>query len=298
MQLSCSLPRRDHSGLKCRWDPEGRYLVVLCTYYCYDTGTAPIWDTLTGDLLHPIPGDLMQSCYINSDSYWPEWRSQSLPHLPYGSQSKQEDASTISSMPGSPQQCFIHDRLRLEPATLLILGEGDPTSKRYGYCWSHLSPNSSLVTTLLADTKDHPDLDPDLRAEYNSRSAHAFKHCYTASGREVSVLLPKDGCVDVAIGSLQKSHPFLCAWLPGTTIYAAAALGCVYVVDGIHNRILKIWAADGDEAIAGESLPRQRAPSTHEPEFGGLSWSPDGLYLAWLWSSDMKLHIVSFVLKP
>lgn len=141
MQLSCSLPRRDRSGLKCRWDPDGRYLVVLCTYHRYDTGTATIWDTLTGGLLHPLPGDLMHSCYVNSDSYWPEWLIQSLPHLHCGSQSKQELASNVSRMPGSPQQCFIHDRLRLEPATLLILGQGESISRSCGYRWSHMSPN-------------------------------------------------------------------------------------------------------------------------------------------------------------
>ncbi|KAK9836755.1 hypothetical protein WJX74_007483 [Apatococcus lobatus] len=86
----------------------------------------------------------------------------------------------------------------------------------------------------------------------------------------------------------RKSHPFLCAWLPGTTIYAAAALGHVYVVDGRHDALLKMWRADAQEdpSFAGHRCP------PYQPENAGLSWSSDGRCLAWL--DELSLHIIGF----
>lgn len=235
MQLPCSLHRPPNSTMKCRWDPNGRYLVVLSTRHDYDRGSARIWDTITGGPVH--------SCRMNSDPYWPQWRQQ---HPPRRSRPEHELASPISSMSGSLRQCLVHESAGLlfghdsllttqdhESASLSSFGQGEPSkpsSSRlgYGFCWSHMSPNGSLVTSLLADTEDEPGCGVGPH-----QNEHAFRHYRTASGNGCDVLLPKDGCLHFQNGSKQKSHPFLCTWLPGTTIYAADALGWVYVCDGM-----------------------------------------------------------------
>ena len=88
------------------------------------------------------------------------------------------------------------------------------------------------------------------------------------------MLLAREECAESS-GDLEKiSHPFLCAWLPGTAIYAAAALGYVYVVDGMRNLILNMWPAAAfemgeDDNPAGVSIPAHQRGTI----YGKTAWS-------------------------
>ena len=267
--------------LKCRWDPTSRYLVVLDAWAGkYDKGAAFIFDTATSWEVH--------DCWINHDAYWPEWCGNAFDFLPPHGQARHGPASGLSiQLQDETQQCFVHDL-----SGRLTLVDGEPTWEECGHRWSRTSPDGALITTLLANVRFIDAFYPeDVYRLGNDRSAHAFQHYHTASAKEASVPLAGKSCTKPLSGQLVKSHPFLCAWLPGTAIYAAAALGHVYVVDGMHNSIIKVWPADSFEMGEDDDPAGSRRPRC-EPEFAGLSWSPDGLHLAWVF--DGSLRMVSF----
>ena len=269
------------NSLKCRWDPTSRYLVVLRMLHgSYDWGDATIFDALTSSEVH--------HCQIKTEAYWPQWRGDDRTVLPQNDQVQQGLALGLSLQLGDrPQQCFVHDSSG--QSGRLTLAQGQPAWKMRGHRWSHMSPDGALVTTLLAAT--------DGDSYGSERSAHSFRHYHTASAKEASMLLAKNNPIAPLCGWEMKPHPFLCAWLPGTAIYAAAALGFVYVVDGMHDKVLKMWPADAFELGKDDNPARPRFPRTAEPEFAALSWSPDGLHLAWV--HDWKhLRIISFAASP
>ena len=277
IKLEAKVLRRvlgDIHGLRCRWDLEGRYLVVLspCPLK-YDRGNAIIFCSMTGIIVH--------SCRINSDTSWPQWLLYPYIYSTQDGQIRHDVASCISSQLSSQsQQCFSHN-----PSGKLTLACGESVWEDCGSRWSRVSPDGMLITTFLAETE--PKLD---RFEATQRSAYAFQHCHTMTTRETSMLLVEE-CRRVPSHEL-KSHPFLCAWLPGTNIYAAAALGYVYVVDGMHDSILKAWPANAYEKGDDDDAASMKWARTRGPDFAGLSWSPDGLHLAWIHLSELR--IVSF----
>ena len=252
--------------LKCKWDPSGRYLVVLPTWYGWDNGDAAIWDTSTAEKL--------SVCYIRAAAYWPQWcQTPSVNRLGVTQIDSKLSEVTRTTEAGL-QQCFTH-----QPAGLVTMPAGESTFRPCGGRWSQMSPDGSLIATMLARLDE---LNP------SRRSAHAFQHHHTATAHEASVTIGVNGHGNGASPGENRSHPFLCAWFPGTTIYAAAALGWVYIVDGRRDAILQMWPADESEDLAEMEY---RCPS-QEPWFAGLSWSPDGLKLAWL--DQLNLHIISF----
>ena len=84
-----------------------------------------------------------------------------------------------------------------------------------------------------------------------------------------------------------QAHPSLMAWLPGTHIYAAAALGYMYIVDAFEDRILGMWEdvpkepqLRMDKAKAfryenGTPNDLRRLDTGGEDGCRGLMWSPD-----------------------
>ena len=241
---------------------------MLPTWDDLEEVQATIWDTMTEEKL--------SSCQICAAAYWPQWCKPSLvSSLCDDSSDNSVSKARLSSMRGF-QQCFIHSL-----AGLLTMQRGRVQFKTCGGKWLHMSSDDPLVTTLLAGIHVHHPC---------YRVPHAFQHYHTASAHERSMLIPAAHAVADASRDKRKSHPFLCAWLPGTTIYAAAAFGHVYVVDGKHDALLKMWRVDAQEEppFAEFQLP------TKEPEFAGISWSSDGRCLAWLAADELCLHVISF----
>ena len=231
----------------------------------------------------------MHSCHILSDLYWPHWPADALNLVAHRIQSKLPRSSEASNLlADGAKQCFVN-----YPCGLLTFSDGEetPSWEPCGGLWSHISPGGSLITTLLAKVPE--DYEDFSTGSHCQRSAHAFQHLCTTTAKEVSVPLSTEDGTGSSSELQTKSHPFLCAWLPGTAIYAAGALGYVYVVDGMRDQLLKMWPANAFEMGEDDSPTRDRYPRTGGPEFVGLSWSPDGLHLAWL-HEDMQLRIVSF----
>ena len=194
--------------------------MVLISWDGHGLGPADILDASTLRAMH--------HCEINTDTYWPQWLGGAHTILPHGLASGLGTQIDVGS-----QQCVVNDSSG--QSGRLTLAQGQPVWEPCGHRWSHMSPDGALITTLLAET------DGDLI--YGSgRSAHAFQHHYTASATEASVSLVRKGVImsSPLSGQVVKSHLFMCAWLPGTAIYAAAALGYVYVVDGMHNNLLRV----------------------------------------------------------
>ncbi|KAK9862441.1 hypothetical protein WJX84_010854 [Apatococcus fuscideae] len=98
-----------------------------------------------------------------------------------------------------------------------------------------------------------------------------------------------------------QPHPFLCSWLPGMHIYAAAAAGQIWINDGARDIQLMHVASIVEYGM-------QNPPSYDFEESRGwgfgrdwaesgcrvLAWSPDRSSLVWVWGS--KVCIMSFKL--
>ena len=265
-------PDYEHSraSLTCRWDPSGRFVVVLSKWNGYDMGPAIILDAKTASCLH--------SCRIRSAASWPQWPS--LPSLsfpadslsPRGVSTSMQMLTLSSGIAGKfmvyPNWCLAHE------ANGLVTFSGTAASwTSCGHRWSHLSPDGSLITTLLVDI-DFVSV---------GRSAKAFQHHQVASGSETSVMLPNGS----DSGQPIKSQPFLVTWLPGTQIYAAAAFGFIYIVDGQYSTISKMWPADGFQM--GDVEHGVSSTSPHDVGWGGISWSPDRSAVVWLYEEDLRM---------
>ena len=89
-----------------------------------------------------------------------------------------------------------------------------------------------------------------------------------------------------------QGHPFVMAWLAGTDIYAAAALGHVWVNDAWRNTCLACWNASSSllahvpmiqEFPDYQSLPAWQRPGPHSSTgCKALSFSPDCSSLVWV----------------
>ena len=235
-----------------------------------EMGQAAIVDALTARQLF--------SCQVKA-GHWPEWLEPGALLGRGPTDCTRNPLDDDQALLRSLQQCFVH-----EPAGLVTVSRQGASWKGCGARWSHISPDGSLITTLLAQVPV---------GAYRSRAVYAFQHYHTASDKQVSMRLFAADLADGAWEPEPKPHPFLCACVPGTAIYAAAALGFVVVVDGELDKIIKMWPADQFEMREEDWQQRTRL-ATPYPEEGvtGLSWSPDGLSLAWL--HDSVLYIISF----
>ncbi len=201
------------------------------------------------------------------------------------------------------------------PSMLLGVDEGSRTlhKKPCGRLWSQPSPDVSMLVTLLVNDALPPPCDQDeheardnlwRKPQYLNHSLASLEcfHDWRQSGPESCIPLTSNPGSSYGAGSPPEldlqSHPFRIAWLPGSRIYAAAALNHVWINDGHADRVLACWHQEDPEL-----RPRIRLKclnlSSEQYKHGrrwmackGLAWSPDRVQLAWV--TKTRYVVVSF----
>ena len=97
----------------------------------------------------------------------------------------------------------------------------------------------------------------------------------------------------------EQGHPFVMAWMDGTDIYAAAALGHIWLIDGYKDCQLFCCSSFDAGLKPVNTLSDMRKLPVTCPEYDGqpvgcvaMSFSPDRSCLAWV--EDCKWTAVSF----
>lgn len=271
------------ASLRCRWSPAGSHITVAYfPKYSYNTGQAALFEAKSGVRLVDFD--------IGAARLWPQWPLRSADAI--------KGCDDVSMRPDR-SLCFVPD---LEPGgglVNLIDGDADQLGHVSGSPWTQIC-GSTLPATLIMVTLVVKDgnlhMPHSMHRQPGQLDTHLgmpvfFEHvlvqgCLVIERAKVMIeCADHQPSEDVA----PQGHPFRMAWLPGTNIYAAAALGHIWVIDGWSHTQLMCWKQTDLDIMPVTMLmgiSRGRS-SNHSSDHGapvgcgGLSFSPDRSCLAW-----------------
>ena len=280
--------------LRCCWSPNGSHITVA--YFpksSYHTGQGALFEATSGIQLVDFD--------IGAAQLWPQWPPFSADAL---------NGFNNVSMGPNRSLCFVPD---LEPGCGLVTfidGDADHRGRGSGSPWTQMSgsalPDTLILVTLMV--KDGRFYMPHSmhrqpgRLDTNQGIPVFFEHVIVQGGLVSERAKVMIECADHQSkeGVAPQGHPFRMSWLPGTNIYAAAALGHIWVIGGRSHTQLMCWKqADLDmmpvtmlKGISRGSSSNYSSDHGEPVECSGLSFSPDRSCLAW--AEGNHWTIVSF----
>ncbi|KAK9836790.1 hypothetical protein WJX74_008134 [Apatococcus lobatus] len=288
--------------VQCRWDPTGDFIVAAAFKYpLRHEGPAAIFAANTGKVLLKFDMD--------GHKDWPVWLPPSSTFTDALSPHASQTQAPLSS--GVPAEPPVFTSWCLLPQSHQMTGFSLDPPDSCNFTWfaqphSQLSPDASVVVSLRVIDGPHENSHHRTPQALTDPFGYAlgFRHNRLAVGTQGgSDIFREDvggfrGMAEIqssrrnkpagaTIRQTPQSHPFLMVWLPGTRIYAAAALGYLYIVDADKDRILGIWEDEPkepspcvDKAKAfrytnGARVDIRRLDNTGRDGCQGLDWSPD-----------------------
>ena len=241
--------RRHQTGIhinmvRCSWDLAREFNVAAAFKdHLVHVGPALIFAADTGDALH--------SFEIDGHATWSIWLPVTSPATrPWFFPEGWLSAATPATHPQAamaPQCCTSWCIL---PHSQRLPGFSPVHNNAYTSPWmggphSQLCPDGVVLISLMVI--DRPDRDSTKRTPQALTDPFGytlgFHHMRLEKGSLGSAMIKsyrRNKPAGPTNGQTPQPHPFLMAWLPGTCIYAAAALGYIYIVDAFNDRVLSM----------------------------------------------------------
>ncbi len=239
------------------WSPCGKYIVHLSEDLSYERGAAHV--------LSATSRESVADFCINCHRLWPQW----MPLSSGDSLPPQSDMPPAASPDQAAEvKCLLPDKKKL----FSVQPHGPlPVCAAAESHWTQVSGVTSsrcrgiLVTLLVKDGPLRSAASSACRQPGVLETWRGFPHSFSHKRLGIIGTHAATGQVEIASRARDQNdmstrhwplqgRPFVMAWLHGIDTYAAAAFGCIWLIDGFQDVQLACWRANDDNMAPMQSL--------------------------------------------